>query len=176
MENSPHHINQVQKKPILPEGLSAKDIELVYRQCELQQATSKKQLEGFATAYLKAKQFTKDLSLVNLNGEVILDLVLDLASLIESRNSKGFRTTPVRFKNHNQAIDAGLVPRAMEVFSIAYAEGELDSISLYREFEEIHPFEDGNGRVGDLLWKIAITRETGNWPEEIPPDIFAGKN
>ena len=64
----------------------------------------------------------------------------------------------------------------MEVFSRAYAEGELDAISLYREFEEIHPFEDGNGRVGDLLWKIAITRETGNWPEEIPPDIFSGKN
>ena len=52
---------------------------------------------------------------------------------------------------------------------------ELDALTpeeVYVEFEKIHPFEDGNGRVGDLLWKIAMARTTGKWPEELPPDVF----
>jgi len=63
------------------------------------------------------------------------------------------------------------IPRAMNSFSEAFAENRVTALEAYTEFEKIHPFFDGNGRVGDLLWKIAITRETGQWPEELPPKI-----
>ncbi|MDX1535796.1 MAG: Fic family protein, partial [Candidatus Spechtbacterales bacterium] len=53
-----------------------------------------------------------------------------------------------------------------------HALSKEDITNIYKEFELIHPFEDGNGRVGDLLWKVSIARKSGEWPEELPPDLF----
>lgn len=44
---------------------------------------------------------------------------------------------------------------------------------FYRQFEEIHPFADGNGRVGSILWNYML----GNliWPYdhlEDPPNLW----
>ena len=158
---------------VFPQGLSPKDIELIQRQCENQHATSNEQILGFANAYLTAKTFASNPeSLATLTKESTYDFILELAALIEKRNDKGFRTTPVRFRSFKSALEPALVPRAMETYSMAYAEHALSPTDLYKEFQEIHPFEDGNGRVGDLLWKIAMTRETKQWPETLPPNLF----
>lgn len=63
------------------------------------------------------------------------------------------------------------VPRLMEALVEAW--DKLDSDIWYREFEEIHPFLDGNGRTGNILW---------NWhkgtlaPRDLsfPPDFWGG--
>lgn len=47
-----------------------------------------------------------------------------------------------------------LLPRLMENLETAYENRELDADTLaswYTDFETIHPFQDGNGRVGGII-------------------------
>ncbi len=60
----------------------------------------------------------------------------------------------------------------MRAWAEAFLDDRLSPPDLYREFERIHPFVDGNGRVGDLLWKIATHRKTDAWPEQLPSEAF----
>ncbi|MBT4849242.1 hypothetical protein HON36_00115 [Candidatus Parcubacteria bacterium] len=167
-----------------PENLTPQDIALVYRQCEIQHATSVEQLEGFANAYSKAKELAQTREkLDQLTPEQIEGLILELGALTEKRNQKGFRIVPVTFANGSRAIEADKIPRAIQTFAQGFKsflenpteDERLNTVLLYKQFEEIHPFEDGNGRVGDLLWKILESKKTKQWPEKLPPDVF-GEN
>ena len=167
---------------IFPSDLAPIDIELIGKQCKIQNATSKEQIEGFAKAYSKAKQLALDKQrLENLTQEQVKNFILELGVLTEKRNEKGFRQVPVTFKNGQKALDAEKISQAIEGFCQGVAtflkdareDERLNIALLYTDFEKIHPFEDGNGRVGDLLWKILKTKKEGEWPKELPPDVFS---
>lgn len=51
--------------------------------------------------------------------------------------------------------------------------GALSPAMAYKEFEEIHPFSDGNGRVGKILfnWLLGMLHEPA-----MPPNFFGGDN
>jgi hypothetical protein len=61
------------------------------------------------------------------------------------------------------------VPRLMDALVEAW--GELDSDTWYREFEEVHPFADGNGRTGNILWNLHRGR-LNPWQVRFPPDFW----
>ena len=156
-----------------PSNLTEADKKLIIKQCEIQGDTEKEDIEGFANAFADAKNIALDKeTLDNLTPEFVEEFINRWAVHTHPPNKTGYRHVPVRFGIGEKALDPELIPQAMKGYAIKFAEGIEPSDELYREFEEIHPFKDGNGRVGDLLWKMDVTRKSGSWPEALPPDLF----
>ncbi len=97
------------------------------------------------------------------------DMILQLGTMIEpSLNRSGYRkvnvmvgdTIPPTWQN---------VPRLMT--QLVEAIPDLTAEELFKEFEEIHPFRDGNGRVGALLWNYR-NGTLGADQIDFPPNVF----
>ncbi len=148
------------------------DRQLILRQCELQSATSPEEVAAFTTAYRYGKDFAENEKLGLLTTDGVLKLMHELLRLTVPETGGRFRIVPATFTNLSIAVGDELINRTILNLAEAFAENRISPELFYREFEEIHPGEDGNGRVGDVLWKISMTRETGEWPETLPPDLF----
>lgn len=70
------------------------------------------------------------------------------ATVEQHLNADGFRRCGVRVGLHVCPPAEEVVPRLTRLLKHIAAIAPLD---FYREFEEIHPFVDGNGRTGKIL-------------------------
>jgi Fic family protein len=118
---------------------------------------------GMIEAWLDALQLQFD-------GEPITPTAIRRwGAAIEPRNND-FRDVPI-FVGTKQGMDWQLIDWAIENLCAAIENEELEAFEAYREFERIHPFEDGNGRTG----KIILNWINGTLLEPIfPPDDFWG--
>jgi hypothetical protein len=101
-------------------------------------------------------------------GTLTEPLVLEVAAMVEPRNAGGYRRVPVTFDQGVPAIAAELVPRQME--RLIENAGSLHEIEFCKAFLDIHPFEDGNGRVASLIynWMRGVGRRDGLEFEPLP--------
>lgn len=94
--------------------------------------------------------------------------IVAIGKLIERRkNASGLRTVGVRVGSRicpNPNEVPRLLDRLMEI------EPSMKPLEFYKEFEEIHPFVDGNGRTGKILlnWKNGTLLK----PIFPPADLF----
>lgn len=104
-----------------------------------------------------------------VGGPTIKEIQI-LGSLVEPRTNvvDSFRTTNVLVgERFSKTTPWREIPRQMELLVAAWP--DLESDVWYEEFEKIHPFADGNGRVGSLLWNA----HRGSLENlEVPPDFW----
>lgn len=94
-----------------------------------------------------------------------------LGKMVEPEvNRQGWRTCNVRVGMHI-CPDWQDVPRLMHAW--AEGQGRLTPDEAYLEFEGIHPFRDGNGRVGKIIhnWRLGTLNEP-----VLIRDYFGGGN
>jgi len=155
-----------------PLPVDGTDIALIEQQCIHQKATTPYDYIAFGICYALAKEVA-GVDFFPGASNRILSFIGRIAFLLDNRN-KGYRTIPVVFANGKSGVPHANIERAMTNWLEMYASIKTveDAHLAYKEFEEIHPYVDGNGRIGHLIWAMAMTHVTGEWPQTLPPDFW----
>jgi Fic/DOC family len=113
-----------------------------------QNATTPQDFIGMALAYREAS-----LMRVAWHNEVpTKQTVKDLGALVNNKPFLGFRKAPAVFADGNRAMNPQLICRNLEILLDAAYKEWVTPEEFYQRFEEIHPFFDGNGRVGAIIY------------------------
>lgn len=84
-------------------------------------------------------------------GDISLDSVMSIARIVEPTNGGQFRRGAVRFRNGGTASNATAIPEQM-VRLFSFVDEFTDPYMFVKSFEQIHPFSDGNGRMGWIIY------------------------
>lgn len=101
-----------------------------------------------------ASQFWWQMSKNFCDWEII---ILNLSKLVDPGTNDGanYRYVPVTFANENR-IGYENIPNQMKSLCGFLRDGTIksDAQMVYEEFERVHPFKDGNGRIGKILFNL----------------------
>ena len=89
----------------------------------------------------------------------------------EITGNADYRRVPAVFNQGMPAVSSRVIPRLMPSLMLEFNEGPHETETLIKEFLDIHPFADGNGRVASLLFNW----HRGSIGDPIPLPYFYGE-
>jgi hypothetical protein len=140
----------------------ADDVNFCARECE-RQKSGEMSVSNMFLSLIRCRDLAEE-------RDPSVGAILALGSSVEpAKNYNGFRKTPVMIAGAEvQPVHHSLVEGA--IVNLCKYGKDLSPEEFYKEFETIHPFIDGNGRVGALLFNWL----NGSLYMPIPaPDCFA---
>lgn len=78
-------------------------------------------------------------------------IILEIAAEVHGLNVNGFRQQKIKIRN-GDILPVCDFERALNLLADAWDEGEILDDEWYYRFQQLHPFLDGNGRTGQIVW------------------------
>jgi len=119
--------------------------------------TESNKIEGIETIGVNEPQAAQDF--LNVARMDIPDLVAFVAEVepgAELRNRLGLN---VIVGSHRPPPGGTHITQLLDMLLLQINAGEISAYRAHLEYERIHPFTDGNGRSGRLLWLWQMQRE-----------------
>ncbi len=134
--------------------LDEKDIEFLKESNAIESEYSNEALEDAKTAYVVAFKKRK-----KINIELIKEIHFELLKNLNNRIAGKIRKCPIYVGNsitYKECLKPEKINKALDYWIKTYSKlkKDFEIKEAHVQFEEIHPFEDGNGRVGRILMNI----------------------
>lgn len=137
--------------------------------CEHQNATTPEDFIGMTRAW----SFVYNHVHRHMTPPELLGSLWIMSKLVNNIDSfeAPVRDFPATFASGNQTIHNTREDILVALERLFNVWPDVDADQFYQMFEDIHPFKDGNGRVGSLLWNLKM----GHPGDPLHPPKFSGK-
>jgi hypothetical protein len=131
-------------------------VKWVVESCDYQNAKSPQDYIGMANAWHYAMENVRlgiDFDGHDYRGfGITVHNLQTMIALIRNVNHVPFRSQRADFANGNSALKPQFIERQLDI--ILTYQGQMNPQDFYYDLMEIHPWDDGNGRVGTICFNL----------------------